>query len=84
MLNLYFRYCPSCKNDDSEIVKVGGQLKTQKKKTSVSKSTSNREWGHGMACVGRTKQCNTVPINHIGPIPGIEVGTTWAFRVQVI
>lgn len=37
----------------------------------------------GMACAGRTKQCNIVPPNHFGPIPGIEVGTMWKFRVQV-
>lgn len=36
-----------------------------------------------MACVGRTKECTIVPSNHYGPIPGIPVGTTWKFRVQV-
>lgn len=36
-----------------------------------------------MACVGRTKTCNIVPPNHFGAIPGVEVGTTWLFRVQV-
>lgn len=36
-----------------------------------------------MACVGRTKKCNIVPSNHFGPIPGVEVGTTWLFRIQV-
>jgi len=36
-----------------------------------------------MACVGRTKKCNIVPPNHFGAIPGVEVGTTWLFRVQV-
>ncbi|NWS48621.1 UHRF2 ligase, partial [Probosciger aterrimus] len=37
----------------------------------------------GMACVGRTKECTIVPSNHYGPIPGVPVGTTWKFRVQV-
>ena len=37
-----------------------------------------------MACVGRTKQCTLVPPNHFGPIPGVEVGSQWKFRVQVI
>ena len=37
----------------------------------------------GMACVGRTKQCTLVPPNHFGPIPGVEVGSQWKFRVQV-
>lgn len=37
----------------------------------------------GMACVGRQKVCSVVPMNHFGPIPGVEVGTMWKFRVQV-
>jgi len=36
-----------------------------------------------MTCVGRQKVCSVVPPNHFGPIPGIEVGTLWKFRVQV-
>lgn len=40
-------------------------------------------WLQGMACVGRTKECTIVPSNHYGPIPGVPVGTTWKFRVQV-
>ncbi|XP_025424054.1 E3 ubiquitin-protein ligase UHRF1-like [Sipha flava] len=76
-------YCPSCKVDEGEIVEAGGKLKDSKKKTPASTSTSKRDWGKGMACVGRTKTCNKVPANHFGPIPGVEVGTTWLFRVQV-
>jgi len=76
-------YCPSCKNDENEIVKAGGNLKVSKKKTPEAMSTSKRDWGSGMACVRRTKKCTIVPSNHFGPIPGVEVGTIWAFRVQV-
>ena len=83
MLIKCLRYCPSCKNDENEIVKAGEKLKVSKKKTPESMSTSKRDWGKGMACVGRTKKCNIVPSNHFGPIPGVEVGTTWLFRVQV-
>ena len=36
-----------------------------------------------MACVGRTKICSIVPPNHFGPIPGVPVGSSWKFRVQV-
>lgn len=36
-----------------------------------------------MACVGRARECTIVPSNHYGPIPGIPVGSTWRFRVQV-
>ncbi|XP_055553981.1 E3 ubiquitin-protein ligase UHRF2-like isoform X2 [Falco biarmicus] len=82
---LYFWYCPSCKNDSNEVVKAGEKLKQSKKKAKMpSASTeSQRDWGKGMACVGRTKECTIVPSNHYGPIPGVPVGTTWKFRVQV-
>ncbi|XP_010218810.1 PREDICTED: E3 ubiquitin-protein ligase UHRF2-like, partial [Tinamus guttatus] len=79
------KYCPSCKNDSNEVVKAGEKLKQSKKKAKMpSASTeSQRDWGKGMACVGRTKECTIVPSNHYGPIPGVPVGTTWKFRVQV-
>uniref|UniRef100_A0A8D0D3U3 E3 ubiquitin-protein ligase UHRF n=1 Tax=Sander lucioperca TaxID=283035 RepID=A0A8D0D3U3_SANLU len=78
-------YCPTCKNDTSEVVKAGEKLKTSKKKAKMPSATteSQRDWGKGMACVGRTKECTIVPSNHYGPIPGIPVGATWKFRVQV-
>uniref|UniRef100_A0A3Q2EIG1 E3 ubiquitin-protein ligase UHRF n=1 Tax=Cyprinodon variegatus TaxID=28743 RepID=A0A3Q2EIG1_CYPVA len=78
-------YCPTCKNDTSEVVKAGEKLKASKKKAKMPSATteSQRDWGKGMACVGRTKECTIVPSNHYGPIPGIPVGTTWKFRVQV-
>ncbi|CAI9548146.1 unnamed protein product [Staurois parvus] len=78
-------YCPSCKNDSTEVVKAGEKLKQSKKKAKMpSASTeSQRDWGKGMACVGRTKECTIVPSNHYGPIPGVPVGALWKFRVQV-
>ncbi|XP_066501974.1 E3 ubiquitin-protein ligase UHRF2-like [Hoplias malabaricus] len=78
-------YCPTCKNDTSEVVKAGEKLKTSKKKAKMPSATngSQRDWGKGMACVGRTKECTIVPSNHYGPVPGVPVGTTWKFRVQV-
>ncbi|KAA0719663.1 E3 ubiquitin-protein ligase UHRF2 [Triplophysa tibetana] len=78
-------YCPTCKNDSSEVVKAGEKLKTSKKKAKMPSATteSHRDWGKGMACVGRTKECTIVPSNHYGPVPGVPVGTTWKFRVQV-
>ncbi|XP_034752581.1 E3 ubiquitin-protein ligase UHRF2-like [Etheostoma cragini] len=78
-------YCPTCKNDTSEVVKAGEKLKASKKKAKMPSATteSQRDWGKGMACVGRTKECTIVPSNHYGPIPGIPVGATWKFRVQV-
>ncbi|KAJ8415600.1 hypothetical protein AAFF_G00425800 [Aldrovandia affinis] len=78
-------YCPTCKNDTSEVVKAGEKLKASKKKAKMpsAHTESQRDWGKGMACVGRTKECTIVPSNHYGPIPGVPVGTTWKFRVQV-
>ncbi|XP_050407733.2 E3 ubiquitin-protein ligase UHRF1-like [Patella vulgata] len=78
-------YCANCKNDETEVVRAGEKLKQSKKKSKMASATSksSRDWGKGMACVGRTSQCTIVPPNHFGPIPGIEVGMMWKFRVQV-
>ncbi|XP_044302810.1 E3 ubiquitin-protein ligase UHRF2 isoform X2 [Varanus komodoensis] len=78
-------YCPSCKNDSNEVVKAGEKLKQSKKKAKMPSACtdSQRDWGKGMACVGRTKECTIVPSNHYGPIPGVPVGASWKFRVQV-
>lgn len=73
-------YCPSCKIDSSEIVKPGENLKKTKSKNN---GNSTRDWGRGMACVGNTNKCTIVPKNHVGSIPGVEVGTCWKFRNQV-
>lgn len=78
-------YCPLCKNDENEIVKAGGKLKESKKKMklpSAKEDKTKRDWGKGMACAGRTKQCTIVPPNHFGPIPGVDVGTCWKFRLN--
>lgn len=78
-------YCPLCKNDGSAVIKAGEKLKESKKKSKMASANpkGNRDWGKGMACVGRTKVCTIVPPNHFGPIPGVPVGSCWKFRVQV-
>ncbi|XP_075683817.1 E3 ubiquitin-protein ligase UHRF1-like [Rhinoderma darwinii] len=78
-------YCPDCRNDASEVVLAGEKLKESKKKAKMASasSSSHRDWGKGMACVGRSRECTIVPSNHYGPIPGVLVGTMWKFRVQV-
>ncbi|KAM3927809.1 E3 ubiquitin-protein ligase UHRF1 [Leptodactylus fuscus] len=78
-------YCPDCRNDTSEVVLAGEKLKESKKKAKMASasSSSQRDWGKGMACVGRSRECTIVPSNHYGPIPGVPVGTMWKFRVQV-
>lgn len=42
-------YCPSCKRDTNNVVAPGAAKQT--KKSSASKSS--RDWGRGMACVGK-------------------------------
>lgn len=78
-------YCPKCKNDGSQIVKAGQKLKANAKKAKMASANakSTRDWGKGMACVGRSKVCTIVPPNHFGPIPGVPVGSCWKYRVQV-
>ncbi|RZC38251.1 E3 ubiquitin-protein ligase UHRF1 [Asbolus verrucosus] len=79
-------YCPNCKTDESEIVRAGEKLKLSKKKMKMASNKeggTSRDWGKGMACVGRSTECTIVPKNHYGPVPGVEVGTCWKFRVQV-
>lgn len=43
----YARYCPTCKNDTSEVVKAGEKLKASKKKAKMPSATteSQRDWG---------------------------------------
>ena len=71
-------FCPLCKRD-VDIVGVGGSKQMAKKKL----SDNNRDWGKGMACQGGTKNCDKVAMNHFGPIPGIGVGQSWLYRIQV-
>ena len=41
-----------------------------------------RDWGRGFATAGRSKTCTLVSKDHFGPIPGVEVGMSWQFRIQ--
>uniref|UniRef100_A0A1B6CG73 RING-type E3 ubiquitin transferase n=1 Tax=Clastoptera arizonana TaxID=38151 RepID=A0A1B6CG73_9HEMI len=78
-------FCHSCKVDENEIVKAGEKLKYSKRmnKMPSMKKEGGRDWGKGMACMGLNNKCTIVPIDHFGPIPGIEVGTQWKYRQQV-
>jgi len=77
-------FCPECKNED-DIVKIGEKMKVGKKKAKMPSATGDtkRDWGQGFATVGRTKECKVVDKDHFGPIPGVEVGMNWFFRVQI-
>ena len=59
-------------------------VKAGKKKAKMpsQKNEQKRDWGKGMATVGRTKVCS-MHKHHFGPIPGIEVGTQWLHRMTV-
>ncbi len=71
-------------NDENEIVKPGAYLKKSKRKEKMpSAKRCKRDWGSGMATVGRSKSCSKVPPNHFGPIPGVDVGMCWKYRIQV-
>ena len=56
-------------------------MKESKKKAVGKEGASKRDWGKGFACAGRTKKCN-MDKNHFGPLPGVEVGMNWMFRIQ--
>ncbi|XP_073950182.1 E3 ubiquitin-protein ligase UHRF1-like isoform X2 [Choristoneura fumiferana] len=70
-------YCPACRRDASAVVAPGAARQARR-----AASQTKRDWGRGMACVGKTKTCS-MPPNHFGPIPGIEVGMCWRFRIQL-
>jgi hypothetical protein len=78
-------YCPVCKNDKDEVVMPGQLLKMGKSKAKMPSmmNKSSRDWGNGMATTGRSKTCTKVPSNHFGPIPGVDVGMCWKYRIQV-
>lgn len=55
------RYCPTCKNDTSEVVKAGEKLKASKKKAKMPSATteSQRDWGKVRSCRRLEKEnCN--------------------------
>ncbi|CAM9338943.1 unnamed protein product [Discosporangium mesarthrocarpum] len=92
-------YCPSCFNDPDKVIhaKLGksratigntstnstssGSNKKGRKPTPSEMTTKN--WGGGMACVGRTRVCTSVDKHHFGAVPGVRVGSMWQFRMEV-
>ncbi|XP_054162429.1 E3 ubiquitin-protein ligase UHRF1-like, partial [Oppia nitens] len=74
-------YCDDCVNTDLNKLLTIQTNQLEKRKKGLNR-VGVKEWGRGMACVGRTQVCETVPKGHFGPIPGIEVGMWWRFRFQ--
>ncbi|XP_043284364.1 E3 ubiquitin-protein ligase UHRF1-like [Venturia canescens] len=75
-------YCAGCKRDENEIVEAGDKKQTKKTMQSSGK-TKEKNWENGMTCLGREEECTIVPSNHRGAVPGVEVGTSWLFRLGV-
>ena len=81
-------FCKDCKNEDTT-VKAGEKIATGKKKAKMASKIAEengkkvRDWGQGFATVGRTKVCSKVDKDHFGPIPGVEVGMSWLYRIQI-
>ena len=77
-------YCPLCKRDPNEIVAKGEAVRLGKRANMPSNAKpQNRDWGRGKATAGVKKKCVIVGDHYFGPIPGIEVGMSWQYRVQV-
>ncbi|KAJ3336495.1 hypothetical protein HDU93_002697 [Gonapodya sp. JEL0774] len=73
-------YCPDCRNKNKVVNEVGG---VGSKKAQSKGAQSAKRWGGGMATAGRSKISTVVKRDHIGPVPGIEVGQMWRYRVGV-
>ena len=73
-------YCENCFNKN-DIVNPGEKIDLDKKSKMPSANT-NKKWGKGFACMGQSKKCTIVNPHHVGPIPGIAVGTNWLYRIQ--
>lgn len=81
-------YCAACKNDDVIVLPQEDPVVDVTPEVVASTSTAlptgkGKTKTRGMACAGRNSICTIVPLNHYGPIPGVEVGMTWKFRMQV-
>ena len=72
------------RNDASEIVNKGEAVKYSKARANMPsrKAKINRDWGRGMATAGKTKSNTSIPKHHFGPIPGVDVGMSWEYRMQ--
>ncbi|KAJ1921622.1 hypothetical protein IWQ60_006714 [Tieghemiomyces parasiticus] len=77
-------FCHHCYNDPNTVIAPGEDpTKLSKKRAKMPSATSTRNWGGGMACAGLTTSCTIVKPNHVGSIPGVYVGQSWQYRLQV-
>ncbi|KAJ1984646.1 hypothetical protein H4R34_000549 [Dimargaris verticillata] len=77
-------YCHNCFNDPAAVVKADeNPLKLSKKRQKMPSATATREWGRGISCAGVDTKCTIVGPQHIGPIPGVPVGSSWRYRINL-
>ncbi|CAG8688935.1 8955_t:CDS:1, partial [Scutellospora calospora] len=58
-------YCPQCKHDDKDVILAGQGLDLKKsKKAKMPSATQTKNWGGGVACMGRSKTCEIVNPDH--------------------
>lgn len=77
-------YCEVCRNVDKQAIAEREENRLTKRKRSLNR-LGNGAWGRGMSCVGRSQisaAAARVGKHHFGPIPGVEVGQTFRFRIQ--
>eukprot|EP00123_Amoebidium_parasiticum_P013805 comp22162_c0_seq1/m.32491 comp22162_c0_seq1/g.32491 ORF comp22162_c0_seq1/g.32491 comp22162_c0_seq1/m.32491 type:complete len:816 (-) comp22162_c0_seq1:813-3260(-) len=73
-------FCPTCYVDKSKIDE--GALKKKSKKKLQPADLTDKNWGGGMACVGKSTTNTLIGDHHVGPVPGIRVGQLWPYRVN--
>ncbi|KAJ1657765.1 hypothetical protein IWQ61_002889 [Dispira simplex] len=77
-------YCHHCFNDPNVVIKRGeNPQKMSKTRQKMPSATCQRKWGGGMACASVNKKCTIVKPTHVGPIPGIPVGSLWYYRIRL-
>ncbi|KAJ1973786.1 hypothetical protein H4R35_003935 [Dimargaris xerosporica] len=77
-------YCHNCFNDPTAVVKADeNPHKLSKKRQKMPSATATREWGRGLSCAGVETKCTIVGPQHVGPIPGVPVGSSWRYRINL-
>ncbi|KAJ2812197.1 hypothetical protein GGI24_006709, partial [Coemansia furcata] len=77
-------YCEYCVNDPNIVISGEKKLDlSNTRKAKMPSATQTKSWGGGMACAAAAKTCTIVGKDHVGPIPGVHVGQSWRYRLQV-
>ncbi|KAJ2026665.1 hypothetical protein GGI06_000055 [Coemansia sp. S85] len=77
-------YCEYCVNDPNIVISGETRLDlSNTRKAKMPSATQTKNWGGGMACASASKTCTIVGKDYIGAIPGVHVGQSWRYRLQV-